>query len=145
GAAVDLEGLGDVCRQAGVLLAVNGSQGVGCLPINVATLAIDALTCTGAKWLCGPYGTGFSWFSAGLLADLEETRGYWLAGTEPSLGLDLGNRKAAIKSVDATGTPSFFNLAAFAASLETVYTLGTDPTAGHDLDLNEPNRAAVHL
>ena len=45
--------LGTVCRQAGMLLVVNGSQAVGARPIDVATTPVDALICCGYKWLCG--------------------------------------------------------------------------------------------
>jgi cysteine desulfurase/selenocysteine lyase len=60
GRALDLHALGAACRQAGVLLVVNASQAVGARPVDVATTPVDALACCGYKWLCGPYGTGFT-------------------------------------------------------------------------------------
>lgn len=66
-------------RQAGVLLVVNASQAAGARPIDVATTPVDALICCGYKWLCGPYGTGFTWLHPDLLARLRPQQAYWLA------------------------------------------------------------------
>ena len=59
GRALDLNALGNVCRETGVLLVVNGSQAIGARPLDVTNLPIDAVVSCGYKWLCGPYATGF--------------------------------------------------------------------------------------
>ena len=74
-------------RQAGVLLVVNASQAIGARPIDVATTPVDALICCGYKWLCGPYGTGFTWLHPDLLARLRPQQAYWLA-MQAGRGLD---------------------------------------------------------
>ena len=51
-----------------MLLVVNTSQAVGVRPIDVATTPVDALICCGYKWLCRPYGTGFTWLHSRNLA-----------------------------------------------------------------------------
>src|SRR5438309_759240 len=61
GSVLDLDSMGQICRERSVLFVVNGSQGVGALKLDVGSLPIDALVCCGYKWLCGPYGTGFCW------------------------------------------------------------------------------------
>ena len=58
---VDIDSIGQICRNHGVWFVVNGSQGVGTSPINPGTTPIDGLFSCGYKWLCGPYGTGFLW------------------------------------------------------------------------------------
>ncbi|MBK7337474.1 MAG: aminotransferase class V-fold PLP-dependent enzyme [Saprospirales bacterium] len=45
------------------LLIVDGSQAVGAMPISVRELKPDALICAGYKWLFGPYGTGYAYYS----------------------------------------------------------------------------------
>jgi selenocysteine lyase/cysteine desulfurase len=87
GRALDLHALGTVCRQAGMLLVVNASQAVGARPIDVAITPVDALVCCGYKWLCGPYGTGFSWLHPDLLPRLRPQQAYWLA-MQAGRGLD---------------------------------------------------------
>jgi selenocysteine lyase/cysteine desulfurase len=87
GRALDLHALGTVCRQAGMLLVVNASQAVGARPIDVATTPVDAVVCCGYKWLCGPYGTGFTWLHPDLLPRLRPQQAYWLA-MQAGRGLD---------------------------------------------------------
>ncbi len=60
GNAIDLEACGRACHERDVLFFVNGSQALGAAPIDVTSLPIDALSCCGFKWLCGPYATGFA-------------------------------------------------------------------------------------
>lgn len=59
GYRVDLESLGRVCRERGVLLAVDAIQGLGVFPVDVKGAGIGALAVDGRKWLMGPAGAGF--------------------------------------------------------------------------------------
>lgn len=79
GRALDIPGLAALCRQAGVLLAVNATHAIGARPVDLASTEVDAVTCAGYKWLCGPYGTGFSWLHPRLREQLREPPAYWLA------------------------------------------------------------------
>ena len=45
--------MGMVCREHGVILVVNGSQGVGALQINVGSEPFDALVSCGAPQKVG--------------------------------------------------------------------------------------------
>src|SRR5947209_4678781 len=54
GHLADLDGLGRVCRERGVTFVVNATQALGRRPLDVSELPLDALTCAGYKWLCGP-------------------------------------------------------------------------------------------
>ena len=42
-------------------------------------LPVDAVVSCGYKWLCGPYGTGFTWLHPDLLDQLRPQQAYWLA------------------------------------------------------------------
>lgn len=59
GARTELDGLGRLCRERGVLLLVDGAQSVGAIDLDVANAAVDALAVGASKYLCGPYGLGF--------------------------------------------------------------------------------------
>jgi selenocysteine lyase/cysteine desulfurase len=87
GRTLDLHELGAVCRQAGVLLVVNGSQALGARPLDVSATPVDAVVACGYKWLCGPYGTGFAWLHPGLRDRLRPQQAYWLA-MQAGRGLD---------------------------------------------------------
>lgn len=141
GQAVDLAALGRTCRRAGVTFVVNGSQGVGAAPVDLATLPVDALVSCGFKWLCGPYGTGFCWLHPDLLASLGSPPAYWLAhqtqddlGRETELRLrdDLG-----AAAWDVFGTANFLTFQPWTAAVEYLLGLGVDRVAARDQALVE--------
>ncbi len=71
----DLERISARAREVGALFVVDGTQSVGAMPFDVATLRPDALVCAAYKWLMGPYSIGVAYlgprFDDG--APLEET------------------------------------------------------------------------
>ena len=50
--------VGEICRRAGVLFAVDAAQTAGVVDIDVGAMMIDVLCFTGHKSLYGPTGTG---------------------------------------------------------------------------------------
>jgi selenocysteine lyase/cysteine desulfurase len=54
----DLDALGGLCRQRGVLFLVDAIQGLGVLPLDVQRTPLDFLAADGHKWLLGPEGAG---------------------------------------------------------------------------------------
>jgi selenocysteine lyase/cysteine desulfurase len=139
GCAIDVTGLARVCRESGVRFVLNASQALGALTLDVRTSGVDAVTCTGSKWLCGPYGTGFCWLTPEFRDSLRPVHAYWLnmvAGQpldrirDYSLRTDLGARQW-----DVFCPANFFNVVPWTASIE--YLLHADPAAvaRHDGEL----------
>ncbi len=62
GIRFDLEAVGQRARDVGAWLAVDGTQSVGALPFDLASVRPDALICAGYKWLMGPYSLGLAYF-----------------------------------------------------------------------------------
>lgn len=58
GNAVNLEWLGDFCKEHGLYLIVDAAQSAGMLEINMLKQGVDILCFTGHKSLYGPQGTG---------------------------------------------------------------------------------------
>jgi selenocysteine lyase/cysteine desulfurase len=54
----DLEAIGTLCRERGVLFFVDAIQGLGVLPLDVQRNPVDCLAADGHKWLLGPEGAG---------------------------------------------------------------------------------------
>jgi selenocysteine lyase/cysteine desulfurase len=143
GFAADLDGLGAVCRENGVIFVVNASQGLGARALDVRTVPLDAVVSVGFKWLCGPYGTGFCWIKPELLESLEYNQTYWLAQmTAVDLGrenseLSLPKGPPSARTYDVFGTANFFNFKPWAASVEYLLNQGIDRIAAYDQRLVE--------
>lgn len=58
GTIQDVEAVGKVAHEAGVLFTVDAAQSAGLIPIDVEKMHIDFLCVTGHKGLLGPTGTG---------------------------------------------------------------------------------------
>ena len=58
GNLLDLQKIGDFCRENGLLFLVDASQTAGVFPIHMEKMHIDILCFTGHKSLLGPQGTG---------------------------------------------------------------------------------------
>jgi selenocysteine lyase/cysteine desulfurase len=63
GGLVDLVRVGERAREVGAALAVDGTQSLGALPLDVARVRPDFLVAASYKWLMGPYGQGFLYVS----------------------------------------------------------------------------------
>lgn len=56
GLRMNLNILGDACRQRGILFCVDAIQGLGALPFDVQAVNADFVIADGHKWLLGPEG-----------------------------------------------------------------------------------------
>jgi len=64
--------IGKICKEAGVIFAVDASQSAGLIKIDMQAMGIDVLAFTGHKCLMGPTGTGGLCVSESL--DIQGTR-----------------------------------------------------------------------
>jgi selenocysteine lyase/cysteine desulfurase len=71
-----------------VPVLLDGAQGVGAVPVDVAALGCDAYAGAGQKWLCGPDGTGMLYVSPGLRERIQVTRRGYPNLADPNEGLD---------------------------------------------------------
>jgi cysteine desulfurase / selenocysteine lyase len=141
GHALDLESIGRVCREHDVWFMVNGSQAIGARPIDVTALPIDALACSGFKWLCGPYATGFGWLSDALRTELDYVQPHWLRAQSAqnlnrSLDYSLPDDDTA-GAFDVFCNANFFNFAPWCAAVELLLDIGVERIAAHDQALVE--------
>lgn len=79
GFRADLAALGSACRSAGTLFVVDAIQGLGAVPLDVHACAIDILACGGQKWLCGPWGSGFTYVRSELIGRFEPLLPGWIS------------------------------------------------------------------
>jgi L-cysteine/cystine lyase len=58
GACLPLAEIVELAHRKGTLVAVDGAQSAGAIPIDVHALGVDFYAIPGQKWLCGPEGMG---------------------------------------------------------------------------------------
>ena len=135
GRRLDLGSISALCRGRGVLFAVDGSQGVGGLPIDLAGTPCDLLACSGYKWLLGPYGLGFAYVAPALAERLEPADLNWFSmeGAEDFNALaELPLRpRPGARRFDANEPANFFNVAAGTAAARWLAGIGPPAVEAH--------------
>ena len=63
GIVFDLKSIRAKTKAHDALLIIDGSQSVGAMPFSVKDIQPDALICAGYKWLFGPYGCAYAYYS----------------------------------------------------------------------------------
>jgi L-cysteine/cystine lyase len=58
GAVLPVQAITEAAHRQGALVAVDGAQAVGAIPVDVHALGVDFYAAPGQKWLCGPEGVG---------------------------------------------------------------------------------------
>ena len=135
GFRTDVDALGAICRERGVLLLVDAAQSVGVLHTDVERSKIDALAVSTAKGLLGLYGMGFLY-----------CRRAWAERLTPAylarFGVDLGEAHEATmgdfeyrlmpaaRRFDV-GNYNFAAAAAADASMQELAALGTERIERH--------------
>jgi cysteine desulfurase/selenocysteine lyase len=71
-----VETLGDFCRSRGILLGLDGIQGVGAQRVDVSGWNVDFLSADGHKWMLGPEGCGILFTTPDLRGRLTPPPGW---------------------------------------------------------------------
>ncbi|MFN2593499.1 MAG: aminotransferase class V-fold PLP-dependent enzyme [Actinomycetota bacterium] len=139
GHAIDVEAIGNVCRDNDVLFVLNGSQAVGTRVLDISSAPVDALVGCGFKWLCGPYATGYAWIRSSVVETLGNRPAYWLSQIGESdlgSGADYGLRDdLGASAFDVFCTANFVNFGAWAQSLRLLMEMGIDRIESHNAAL----------
>ncbi|MDQ6919281.1 MAG: aminotransferase class V-fold PLP-dependent enzyme [Candidatus Dormibacteraeota bacterium] len=135
GYRIDLAEIGAECRKRGVILAVDGIQGLGVLPFSLDSMNADFVAAGAGKWLTGPPGVGFTAWRPELLERIDPL----LVGTgsvedrlnyfEPSFEYAGTARKFEESAI------SWLDVAAFGAAVGLLLEVGIDVIEEHVLGL----------
>jgi selenocysteine lyase/cysteine desulfurase len=71
-----------------VPVLLDGAQGLGAVPVDLAALGCDIYAAAGQKWLCGPDGTGVLWVSPALREQIAVSRRGYPNLQDPEAGID---------------------------------------------------------
>jgi selenocysteine lyase/cysteine desulfurase len=136
GFRVDVEAVGAECRRRGIVFAVDVMQSVGALRVDLSRMPIDFCAAGAGKWLMGPPGIGFCYFTPELL-DRVRPRVVGVMSVvahdqyfDPDLSLASSARRFEESVV------SLLDTAAFGAALELLLEVGTEVIENRVLDLS---------
>lgn len=82
GFRLDIEELGNFCKENGILLFADAVQAVGVLDINIGKANIDFLVGNDYKWMMNYCGTGFAYISEKLLPLITHWGAGWMSDTD---------------------------------------------------------------
>jgi cysteine desulfurase/selenocysteine lyase len=131
GVASDLEAIGALCRERGVLFCVDGIQSVGAFPIDVGAAHIDFLAADSHKWQLGLPGIGMAYVRRELSPQLRPSVVGWKSVKNPldfdHLHFDLRDDASRFEE----GTQSFATILGMGAALAMLDEVGIDAIAEH--------------
>lgn len=141
GYRADMEALGRACRERGVLFFVDAIQALGVVPVRPLDCDVDLLSSGGQKWLCAPWGSGFTWIHPRLRERFAPPMVSWL-GMEGALEFDRPLDYRLRWRDDAgrfeLGTLGFQDYLGLARSLEVLMEVGVDAIREHVRAVQEP-------
>lgn len=79
----DLEAIGRICRDRGVLFFVDAIQAVGALALDVRAANVSFLAADGHKWMLGPEGAAIFYTADEVRDRLEPLESGWLSIASP--------------------------------------------------------------
>ena len=131
GVATDLEAIGALCRDRGVLFCVDGIQSVGAFPIDVKRAQIDFLAADSHKWQLGLPGIGIAYVRREVAPLLRPSVVGWKSVKNPldfdHLHYDLREDAARFEE----GTQSFVTILGMGAALALLEEVGIERIASH--------------
>ena len=131
GAVTDLDALGELCRERGVLLCVDGIQTVGALPVDVKRSGIGVLAADSHKWLLGMMGIGAVFVDRSVTRHVHPPLLGWRSTTDnfnfDRVHLELPDHAGRFEE----GSLAYPLIAGFSACLELLEEVGVDVVAGH--------------
>jgi selenocysteine lyase/cysteine desulfurase len=134
GIRLDLQRLGDVCHEHGILYCVDAIQSLGALPMDVQALHADFVAADGHKWLLGPEGVAVFYCRAGVREQLQLHQFGWHM-IEHAGDFDQREWRAASSARRfECGSPNMLGIHALHASLSLLLEVGMETVARGVLD-----------
>ena len=128
GTIQDAAAIGAVCREKGVLFAMDVAQTAGIVPIDMAAWHVDLVAFTGHKSLMGPVGTGG--MVVGPDVPLRATR-WGGTGVESAIRTHLDT----FPYLGEVGTPNTVGIAGLKRGLEWIEEQGLEQIRRHEMEL----------
>ena len=139
----DMAGLARLCRERGVYLVVDATQGLGAFPLELGAEGPDCLIFSGYKWITAGYGLAVLAIRRELLASRRMPAVGWRSASEPyrllSEELDISSEARALE----LGHPPVPGIFALGAAVKLFQQIGIDRIAERVLVLTRYLRERV--
>jgi len=133
----DLEAIGRLCQERGVLFCVDAIQSLGCLPIDVVRQHIDFLAADGHKWLLSVEGCGV-FYCARRALELVRPRVVGWRSVVDNENFDTYHTELQPGAGRfEEGTPNTAGIFALGAAIDLILELGIDAIAARVLALTD--------
>jgi len=143
GLRMNLEAIGEACRQHGCFFFVDAIQGMGAFPLDVEACHIDALAADGHKWMLGPEGNGVLYVRRKWLDAIEPVEFGWMT---PAKYADYASRDMKLRP-DAgryeCGTLNTAGCFGLRAAIEFLLEVGVENIAREVLGLTDQLEAGL--
>jgi selenocysteine lyase/cysteine desulfurase len=133
----DLDAIGALCRERGVLFFVDAIQGLGVLPLDVSRTPIDFLAADGHKWLLGPEGAGLFWIRRDLVDRLHAVGVGWHSVVKAWDFATIDYRLKPHAGRWESGTLNIAGISGLGASLELLLEIGIEAMASRIQELTD--------
>lgn len=136
GLRMDLQNIGQFCRERGIRFVVDAIQGLGALPFDVQRFSVDFMSAGSYKYLLGPLGVGCFYCRRDLLGDVWPSRvGHW--GVVDGMNLDYSFVLWPTAQRFEAGCLNFIGLHGLEASLDIIDRAGVENIERHVLRLTD--------
>ena len=143
GQIADVDAIVRAAQEHGALVVTDATQACGWLPVSVN--GVDAVVCSGYKWLMSPRGTAFLAVSDRLRERLRPLLAGWYAGENPHesfYGLPLRLADSA-RRFDVS--PAWFSWVGTAPALAVIEEIGVQAIHDHNVGLANRFRAGLGM
>ena len=142
GKKIDLVAIGKLCRERDIFLVVDATQSFGGMAITPEELGgVDVLTVSTYKWMLGPYGHAFGYFSDRALGKIAHRDAVWTNAPSVCLSASMTNytldTKEGARRFDRGQPANFLINAGLEGSLEVFEELGLDNIQTHNAGLRD--------
>ncbi len=134
--------IGKLCRERGILFVVDTTQSLGGMPISSEELEyIDVLACSSYKWVLGPYGHAFGYFSKRAQEIIDHTSANWILSPNSKVVYSLldytTETLAGARKYDRGQASNPLTNACLEAGLEFLNTVGLETVQKHNAEIRD--------
>lgn len=142
GKKMDILEIGKLCQERGIFFIVDATQALGGMKITKEELSvIDVLAVSSYKWMLGPYGHAFGYFSERALKEVKHRNGNWITSPNSKVVYNLldytTDTLPGARKYDRGQAPNMLVNACLEAGLEFLQEVGLETIQNHNAELRD--------